>query len=50
MNLKLIYFKLNILPIHLHIYVLKKENLQLDFWYTTLEYLNYAKIANLNYT
>ncbi len=42
MYLKYIYFMPSILQIHLHIYVLNKNTLQLYFWYTKLLYLKSA--------
>ncbi len=46
MYLKYIYFMLSILQIHLHIYVLNKNTLQL-FFYTNLAYLKSAKVEQL---
>ncbi len=47
MYLKNIYFMLSILQIHLHIYVLNKNALQLYFYYTKLVYLKSAKLEQL---
>ncbi len=47
MYLKYFYFVLSILEIHLHIYVLNKNTLQLYFWYTKLVYLKSAKLKQL---
>ncbi len=44
MYLKYIYSMLSILLIHLHIYVLNKNNLQLYFWNTKPVYLKSAKL------
>ncbi len=46
MYLKYIYFMPSILQIHLSIYVLNKNTLQLYFWYTDLVYLS-AKLEQL---
>ncbi len=47
MYLKYIYFMLSTLQMHLHIYVLNKNTLQLYFWYTKLVYLKFAKLEKL---
>ncbi len=47
MYLKYIYFVLSILQIHLHIYMLNKNALQLYFWYTILVYFKSAKLEQL---
>ncbi len=47
MYLKYIYFMLCILQIHLYIYVLNKNTLQLYFWYAKQVYLKFAKLEQL---
>ncbi len=47
MYLKYIYFMLSILQIHLHIYVINKNTLQLYLWYTKLVCLKSAKFEQL---
>ncbi len=37
----------SLLQIHLHIYVLQKNTLQLYFWYSKLVYLKFAKLEQL---
>ncbi len=45
--LKYIYFVPSILQIHLNIYVLNKNTLQLYFWYAKLVYLKSVKLEQL---
>ncbi len=47
MYLKYVYFMLIILQIHLHIYVLNKNTLQLYFWCINLVYFKFAKLEQL---
>ncbi len=46
MFLKYIYFMLSTL--HLHIYVLNENTLQLYFWYTSLVYLKFGKLEQIS--
>ncbi len=46
MFLKYIYFMLSTL--HLHIYVLNENTLQLYFWYTNLVYLKFGKLEQIS--
>ncbi len=45
MYLKYIYFMLSILQMHLHMYVLNTNTLQLYFYYTKLVYLKSDKLT-----
>ncbi len=45
--MKYIYFKLSILQVNFHIYVLNKNTLELYFWYTKFIYLKSAKLGQL---
>ncbi len=45
--LKYIYFMLRLLQIHLYIYILNKNTLQLYFQYAKLVFLKFAKLEQL---